>query len=75
MPTLLTPAIQENELMSTPKKTDLEIPPRQLPPQTKRPYSAPRLICYGDVRTMTMGGSPGLGDSGTEGIEKPPPQP
>jgi len=31
----------------------------------KRVYQKPRLICYGDVRDVTLGGSPGGGDSGT----------
>ena len=75
LPAAIVPAIQDYRTMntSTPKKTDLEIPPRPFPSQTKRPYSTPRLTCYGDVRTMTMGGSPGITDSGTPGTQKPPP--
>lgn len=30
----------------------------------KRAYSPPVLKAYGDLRTFTMGGSPGVGDSG-----------
>ncbi len=30
----------------------------------RRPYSRPRLTCHGSVRGLTMGGSPGIGESG-----------
>jgi hypothetical protein len=30
----------------------------------RRRYAKPRLEHYGDVRGLTMGGSPGIGDSG-----------
>ena len=34
-------------------------------PETgKRPYRKPRLIRYGDVRDLTLGGSIGFGESG-----------
>lgn len=55
----------------TPRKTDLEIFPRPFPSQAKRPYSTPRLACYGDVRTMTMAGSPGSGDTNDIGSQLP----
>ena len=29
-----------------------------------RPYRAPRLVVYGDVRDITLGGSIGAGESG-----------
>lgn len=29
-----------------------------------RPYEAPILICYGDVRDITLGGTLGFGESG-----------
>ena len=29
----------------------------------RRPYQQPRLDCLGDVRDLTLGGSPGTGDS------------
>jgi len=39
---------------------------RQVVRETKKKaYQKPRLICYGDVRDVTLGGSPGGGDSGT----------
>ncbi len=47
---------------------------RQLAPESRRPsgtapsvkkaYVAPHLEAYGDLRTLTLGGSPGVGDSG-----------
>lgn len=33
-------------------------------------YQKPRLICYGDVRDVTLGGSPGGGDSGSPRTER-----
>lgn len=30
----------------------------------KKPYEKPELICYGDVRDITLGPSPGFGESG-----------
>jgi|WetSurMetagenome_2_1015567.scaffolds.fasta_scaffold720791_2 hypothetical protein len=30
----------------------------------RKPYSTPRLIRYGDVRDVTLGPSPGTGESG-----------
>lgn len=31
---------------------------------SKKPYKKPQLISLGDIRDVTMGGSPGVGDSG-----------
>ena len=31
-----------------------------------RPYTSPTLTAYGDVRSLTLGGSPGVGESGNE---------
>jgi hypothetical protein len=33
-----------------------------------KPYSTPRLVRYGDVRDVTLGPSPGLGESGAPGV-------
>ena len=33
-------------------------------------YEAPALILLGDVRDLTLGGSPGSGDSGNPGAER-----
>lgn len=33
-------------------------------------YEAPRLLCLGDVRDLTLGGSPGTGDSSSAGTEQ-----
>jgi len=37
----------------------------------RRTYTPPRMWCLGDVRDLTMGGSPGMGDSGTSLVEEP----
>ena len=37
--------------------------PRGPDVRPKRPYSKPRLVDFGDVRDLTMGISPGMGDS------------
>lgn len=31
------------------------------------------LVCLGDIRSLTLGGSPGTGDSGNPGTEAPIP--
>jgi hypothetical protein len=38
----------------------------------RRAYHPPVLRTYGDVRGLTLGGSPGTGDSGGYGVEKVP---
>jgi hypothetical protein len=40
---------------------------------SRKLYSTPHLVILGDFRTLTLGGSPGLGDSGCSGVEKSPP--
>lgn len=32
----------------------------------RRVYRSPRLQCFGDIRTLTLGGSPGFSDSSVE---------
>jgi hypothetical protein len=41
--------------------------------QTRKIYRTPHLVCFGDVRSVTLGGSPGGGDSGSPGplVSKP----
>ncbi len=34
-------------------------------------YHGPRLELLGDIRELTMGGSPGVGDSGSPGTQQP----
>ena len=36
----------------------------------RRPYQPPRLVRYGDVRDVTLGPSPGVGESGAPGVLK-----
>jgi len=37
----------------------------------RRPYVSPRLTDLGDLRSLTLGGSPGAGDSGIGAPRKP----
>jgi hypothetical protein len=37
----------------------------------RAPYAKPLLVDLGDVRDITLGGSPGLGDSGAGLTEQP----
>lgn len=32
--------------------------------ERKKPYTPPQVLSLGDIRDVTMGGSPGIGDSG-----------
>lgn len=36
---------------------------------SRRPYSTPRLTVFGDLRGITLGGSPGISDSGGSNME------
>lgn len=48
-------------------------PPVRTGPASKRPYRRPELTCLGDLRSVTLGGSPGTLDSGAGfNIERPP---
>jgi len=38
----------------------------------RKTYRRPRLTVYGDLRTLTLGGSLGVGDSGNAFTEQPP---
>ena len=50
------------------KKT---IEENKLTKSIKKTYQAPKIKSLGDIRDMTMGGSPGIGDSGAVTPEKP----
>ena len=39
--------------------------------KSRRPYASPRLVELGDLRSLTLGGSPGFGDSGIGRPRKP----
>lgn len=39
--------------------------------ESRRPYVSPRLVELGDLRSLTLGGSPGFGDSGIGAPRKP----
>lgn len=38
---------------------------------SRRPYISPRLVVLGDLRSLTLGGSPGFGDSGIGAPRRP----
>jgi hypothetical protein len=38
----------------------------------RKPYRKPQLEELGDLRTLTLGGSPGLNDSGSSTTRRPP---
>jgi hypothetical protein len=40
--------------------------------KVRKPYRKPQVYELGDLRTLTLGGSPGIGDSGTGDPEFPP---
>jgi hypothetical protein len=48
----------------------LEVEPEDVVPQ-RRPYSTPRFEVLGDVRGLTLGGSPGGGDSTSPATQNP----
>jgi hypothetical protein len=37
----------------------------------RRDYAPPQLVHLGDVRDLTLGGSPGAGDSGNSEVQQP----
>ena len=39
-------------------------------PKTKKPYTSPRLINYGDVRSLTQGGTKGIAEGGGNKAKK-----
>jgi hypothetical protein len=45
---------------------------RQTLPTKKRPYHPPRITHYGAMVRIALGGSPGVGDSGSLNTEFPP---
>lgn len=59
--------------------TEIEVSPDETPatpemarePCERRAYAPPVLSCFGDVRSVTLGGSPGGGDSGSATIQRP----
>jgi len=59
--------------MSNKKKTFRDTKKIEDIPKSRKPYRKPRLQELGDLRTLTLGGSPGTGDSGGGGgVEFPP---
>lgn len=49
---------------------DRQSRPAPTPERARRePYVQPRLVRLGDLRSLTLGGSPGFGDSGPSGTQ------
>lgn len=53
--------MSRDEETRTGRETASEGPPREA--ARRRPYHTPRLERLGDLRSLTLGGSPGAGDS------------
>ena len=53
------------------KSDEQQSTPVQKTAQEKKRYTRPQFICYGDVRDVTLGGSPGTGDSGGSMSQQP----
>ena len=56
--------MQNDSLNQTKDDTDAASLACEPSVHTKKPFESPRLSSLGDVRTLTMGASPGTGDSG-----------
>ncbi len=57
--------------MRQPNNQETKVQSEQPIAKEKRPYSAPCLEYYGDIRGVTLGGSPGLLDSCMDCPTKP----
>lgn len=51
-------------------KTTLHVEIEEAVTTPRAPYQAPQLTALGDVRDLTLGGSPGTGDSGNAGVQQ-----
>jgi hypothetical protein len=57
--------------VSQPQHSDPHSDPASCGPVArKRRYAAPKLVSYGKLRDVTLGGSPGMWDSGSANIKK-----
>jgi hypothetical protein len=59
-----TKHIMDSQLVSDPQAAAQEERP-------KKAYRRPRLTLWGDLRDVTLGPSPGVGESGAPGMFKP----
>ena len=53
-----------------PNRTEAEKSPTPDSPPAAPAWERPRLVVHGDLRQLTMGGSPGLNESGNEGSRR-----
>lgn len=58
-----------NACYTSPNLSNQQCTPSDAEP--RRPYVSPRLVELGDLRSLTLGGSPGFGDSGIGSPRKP----
>lgn len=54
------------------ERTSIAPETQGMPAPGRRAYVRPRLEVFGDLRDLTLGGTPGSGDSGNPGMEDPP---
>lgn len=66
------PSSTENSRTRDVQATDSSQPlAERLPAAVRQPWVRPRLECFGDVRQVTMGGSPGVFESNNPGNRAP----
>lgn len=58
----------DNTIMNKKQQNNLSLDNKK---QAKKKYVKPELSSLGDIRDVTMGGSPGTGDSGNAGTQLP----
>ena len=59
------------------RKNKASSPPPEGPetpsePRRRATWTPPRLVAYGDLRELTMGPTPGVGESGPSGVRRLP---
>ena len=53
---------------------EVKIPPKQEArdaAKTRLPYKKPQIVTFGDIRDVTLGMTPGIGDSGNPALFRP----
>ena len=58
-------------LQSMLKSKNTEVADQGMSVSAQRKYEKPILLCYGDVRDVTLGPTPGFGESGCECDRRP----
>ncbi len=65
---------EETSMKPETARTLLQPETAGMPAPSRRAYTRPRLEVLGDIRDLTLGGTPGVGDSG-DPVNFDPPQP